>query len=46
MTGPLLTLVIGKGGVGKTTVARGLAELAYTHAMTRPGSPGRLATES
>lgn len=28
MTGPLLTLVIGKGGVGKTTVARGLAELA------------------
>jgi len=25
---PLLTLVIGKGGVGKTTVARGLAELA------------------
>lgn len=27
---PLLTLVIGKGGVGKTTVARGLAELAAT----------------
>ncbi len=28
MSEPLLTLVIGKGGVGKTTVARGLAELA------------------
>lgn len=28
MSGPQLTLVIGKGGVGKTTVARGLAELA------------------
>ncbi len=28
VTEPLLTLVIGKGGVGKTTVARGLAELA------------------
>ncbi|CAN5884296.1 hypothetical protein BH11MYX2_BH11MYX2_19890 [soil metagenome] len=28
MNAPALTLVIGKGGVGKTTVARGLAELA------------------
>ena len=28
MSEPALTLVIGKGGVGKTTVARGLAELA------------------
>ncbi len=28
MSEPCLTLVIGKGGVGKTTVARGLAELA------------------
>ncbi len=28
MNEPLLTLVIGKGGVGKTTVAHGLAELA------------------